>query len=82
MSESAWDFGGFGDYHSHLNQFSGVWMHNKHNSVKISITKILLNVFGDKQFYFTYQDSLGSEFVISLKDLTDNFTLIKKFNIE
>ena len=43
---------------------------------------MLLNTFGDRQFYFVYQDSLGTEFLISLKDLEDNFIRITKFNIE
>ena len=81
IMESAWDFG-FGDYHTHLNQFSGIWQNKKHKSIKITILKMLLNTFGDRQFYFVYQDSLGTEFLISLKDLEDNFIRITKFNIE
>lgn len=79
--KSEWDMG-FGDYHSNLNQFSGVWHHKENNSIKITILKILLNNFGDKQFYFTYIDCLGVEYVISLKELYSNFERIVKFNIE
>lgn len=70
---------GLRDYRETFKEFQGLWQHNdtigmEDIKVTIYIEQLLVNDYGDKQFYFTYKDREGHSIVISYTDLLNNFT--------